>query len=215
MISINRRQSMGTGSHVPCIDRPLTRLGLPAVIVALVMIGTSPALAQVRAVTLEELRHELSPGDFISLVQTTGETVSGRLVRVEDTGLDIRSEIRQATGKQRLDVKIPLGAIQSLERPRDSSRNGARIGAGIGAGVALGMFTYAAAIDYNEIAEWAPMYLAMGAVYTGVGALVGWAIDSAHAKPHIRFNAPSVDTMTIRVAPLLARRKGMALVMSF
>jgi hypothetical protein len=193
----------------------INRLRLPAVIVALVMMGTSPALAQVRAVTLEELRHELSPGDFISLVQTTGETVSGRLVRVEDTGLDIRSEIRQATGKQRLDVTIPLGAIQSLERPRDSSSNGARLGAGVGAGVALGMFTYAAAVDYNEIGEFAPAYLAIGALYTGVGALLGWAIDAAQSKPHLRFNAPSAKTMTIRVAPLLTRRKGMALVMSF
>ena len=85
----------------------------------------------------------------------------------------------------------------------------------LGAGVSLGMFIYAAAVDYNEIDEWGPIYLAMGAVYTGVGALVGWAIDSAHSKPHVRFNAPSVQTMRIRVAPLLARRKGMALVLSF
>ena len=77
------------------------------------------------------------------------------------------------------------------------------------------MFVYAAAVDYNEIDEWAPMYLAMGAVYTGVGALVGWAIDSAHSKPHVRFNAPSAETMRIGVAPLLAHRKGMAFVMAF
>ena len=77
------------------------------------------------------------------------------------------------------------------------------------------MFIYAAAVDSNEIDEWAPMYLAMGALYTGVGALVGWAIDSAHSKPHLRFNAPSVESMRIGVAPLLARRKGMAFVMSF
>ncbi len=179
------------------------------------MIGTSPALAQVPLATLEELRREVSPGDFISLVQTTGEPVSGRLVRVTDTALDIRTEIRQATGKQRLDLTVPLTTIRTLERPRDSSRNGLRIGAGVGAGVALGMFTYAAAVDYNEISEWAPMYLVMGAVYTGVGALVGWAIDSAHSKPHLRFNAPSAGAMRIQVAPLLARRKGMAFVVSF
>ena len=55
----------------------------------------------------------------------------------------------------------------------------------------------------------------MGAVYTGVGAPIGWAIDSAHSKPHVRFNAQTAQTMRIRVAPLLARRKGMALVLSF
>ena len=225
MIRINRRSLGGsspasgsapdTGSRFPCVDRLLPRPLLPALIVALCMIGTSPALAQVQVGTLEEFRRELSPGDFISLVQTTGDSVRGRLVRFADTALDIRTETRLATGKQHADVTVPLGTIRSLERPRDSSRNGVLIGAGVGAGVSLGMFIHAAAVDYNEIDEWGPDYLAMGAIFTGVGALVGWAIDSAHSKPHVRFNAPSAQTMRIRVAPLLARRKGMALVLSF
>ncbi len=204
MSSCNRRQ-----------PGPLARLRLPTLIVALVTIGGLPALAQVREATLEELRHELSPGDFISLVQTSGESVTGRLVGFGDSALDIRSEIREDTGKQRLNITVPLATIRSLERPRDSSRNGLLIGAGIGGGLVLGMFVYAAAVDYNEIDEWASMYLAMGAVYTGVGALVGWAIDSAHSKPRVRFNAPSAETIRIGVAPLLARRKGMAFVIAF
>ena len=204
MSSCNRRQ-----------PGPLARLRLPTLIVALVTIGGSPALAQVREATLKELRHELSPGDFISLVQTSGESVTGRLVGFGDSALDIRIEIREDTGKQRLNIMVPLATIRSLERPRDSSRNGLLIGAGIGGGLVLGMFVYAAAVDYNEIDEWAPMYLAMGAVYTGIGALVGWAIDSAHSKPHVRFNASPNETMRIGVAPLVARRKGMAVVMSF
>ena len=197
------------------LERLAARLLFPALVVALCVIGTSPALAQVQVTTLEELRRELSPGDFISLVQTTGDSVTGRLVRFADTALDIRTETRQGTGKQRLDVTVPLGTIRSLERPRDSSRNGVLIGAGIGAGVSLGMFIYAAAVDYNEIDEWGPLYLGMGAAYTGVGALVGWAIDSAHSKPRVRFNAPPAETMRVRVAPLLGRRKGMAIVLSF
>ena len=188
---------------------------LPALIVALCVTGASPALAQVRVVTLEELRRELRPGEFISVVQTTGDAVRGRLVRFGDTALDIRSETRQGTGKQRLDVTVPVSSIRSLERPRDASRNGVLIGAGVGAGVSVGMFMYAAAVDENEIDEWGPIYLAMGAACTGAGALVGWAIDSAHSKPLVRFNAPSLKTRTIRVAPLLARRKGMALILSF
>jgi hypothetical protein len=194
---------------------PVDPFQLLALIVALDLIGASPVFAQMRISTLDELRRELSPGDVVSLVKTTGESVRGRLVRFADTALDIRSETRQVTGKQRLDVTVPYGTIRSLERPRDSSRNGVLVGAGIGAGVSLGMFIYAAAVDYNEIDEWGPIYLAMGAVYSGVGALVGWAIDSAHSKPHVRFNAPSAETMSIRVAPLLARRKGMVLVLSF
>jgi hypothetical protein len=137
------------------------------------------------------------------------------LVRSADAALDIRTENRQTAGKQHVDVTVPLGTIRSLERPRDSSRNGVLIGAGVGAAVSLGMFIHATAVDYNEIDEWGPLYLVTGTVLTGVGALVGWVIDSAHSKPHLRFNAPSARTMRIRVAPLLARRKGMALVLSF
>ena len=189
---------------------------LPALIVALCVTGASPALAQVRVVTLEELRRELRPGEFISVVQTTGDAVRGRLVRFGDTALDIRSETRQGTGKQRLDVTVPVSSIRSLERPRDASRNGVLIGAGVGAGVSVGMFMYTAAVDENENRQVGrPIYLAMGAACTGAGALVGWAIDSAHSKPLVRFNAPSLKTRTIRVAPLLARRKGMALILSF
>ncbi len=194
----------------------LAPLLLPALIVALDMIGASPALAQVRAATLDELRRELSPGDFISVVQTTGDSVKGRLLRFGDIDLDLQAETQQAPPEQRrLDLKIPLSAIQSLERPRDSSRNGVLIGAGVGAGVSLGMFIHAAAVDYNEIDEWGPDYLAMGAIFTGVGALVGWAIDSAHSKPNVRFDASSIATMRIRVVPLFSRGPGMALVVSF
>jgi hypothetical protein len=178
---------------------------------------TSRADGEVRVATLDELRRELSPGDFISVVQTTGDSVRGRLRRFGDTDLDIQAETQQALPEQRrpLDLNIPLSAIQSLERPRDSSRNGALIGAGIGGGFSLAMFVYAAAVDYNEIDEWGPGYLAGAAFFTGIGALAGWAIDFAHSKPHVRFNAPSTGTVAIRAVPLLSRGPGMAMVVSF
>ena len=178
---------------------------------------TSRADGEVPVATLDELRRELSPGDFISVVQTTGDSVRGRLRRFGDTDLDLQAETQQAPPEQRrpLDLKIPLSAIQSIERPRDSSRNGALIGAGIGGGFSLAMFVYAAAVDYNEIDEWGPTYLAIGGIYTGLGALAGWAIDRVHSKPHIRFDAPSPGTVTIRAVPLLSRGPGMAMVLSF
>jgi hypothetical protein len=195
----------------------LTWLLLPALIVALNVIGASPALAQVRVATLDELRRELRSGDFISVVQTTGDSVRGRLRRFGDADLDIQTETQQAPGQQRrlLDVTIPHGAIRSLERPRDSSRNGALIGAGVGGGVVLAMFVWAFSVDRNEIDEWGPSYLAAGGLYTGIGALAGWAIDRAHSRPHVRFEGPATGPLTIRAGPLLSRRPGMALVVSF
>lgn len=184
----------------------------PAVALACQSQTTSRADGAVRVATLEDLRRELSPGDVISVVQTTGDSVKGQLRRFGDADLDLQAETQQAPQEQ---LKIPLSAIQSLERPRDSSRNGALIGAGIGGGVSLAMFVYAAAVDYNEIDEWGPTYLAIGGLYTGLGALAGWAIDRAHSKSHIRFHAPSQGTVTIRAVPLLSKGQGIAMVLSY
>jgi hypothetical protein len=188
---------------------------LPVLVVAF---EAAPARAQPRVTTLDELQHELAPGDQISLVQTTGEALTGRLLRFGDRDLDVRIVLPPATGQPRrqLDVTIPLTAIQSLERPRDSSRNGIVIGAGVGAGFVGTMFVRAIAVDRNEIDEWGPIYLGYGVLFTGVGALVGWAIDAGHSKPPVRFKKPSAETTTISLVPLLSSRgRGMALAVSF
>lgn len=208
---------MGTSARQGLPSMRSAPLLLPALIVILDLIGTPPALAQVRVATLDELRRELASGDVISVVQTTGASVKGSLLRFGETDFDIRVETQQPPGQERgrLDITVPLSAIQSLDRPRDSSRNGALIGAGIGGGFVLGMFVWAVSVDRNEIDEWGAIYLGMGVLYTGIGALTGWVIDFAHSKRHIRFDAPSTGTMTIRVAPLLSRARGISVAASF
>ena len=77
------------------------------------------------------------------------------------------------------------------------------------------MFAYAAAVDRNEMDEWAAGYVVAGAVFTGLGALAGWAIDRAHSKPHVRYDAETSKAMAIRVVPLRSPNPGVALVVSF
>ena len=178
-------------------------------IVAFVVIGAAPCIAQTPVTSLEELRRELAAGDFISVVPAVGQPVAGRLVRFGNVDLDVRQE------RAPRDVTIPLNAIQSLERPRDPARNGAAIGAGIGAGVGGAMFLHALAIDRNEIDEWAAFYLGAAAVCTGIGALIGWAIDTADSKPHLRFDPSSARRTTVSVQPVYSRHGGIALAVSF
>jgi hypothetical protein len=137
--------------------------------------------------------------------------------RLGDTDLDIQAENRRTPGQQRrvLDINIPYSAIQSLERPVDSSRDGAIIGACTSVCPVLVMFVWAVAVDLNEIDEWFPYYLQAGCICSGIGALAGWAIDFAHSKPYIRFDAPYKGTVMIRAVPLVSRGPGMALVVSF
>lgn len=177
-------------------------------------IGARPCIAQTRVTSLEELRRTLAAGDLITIVPADGQPVAGRLMRLGEADLDLRVVDKRTPQERRTrTVTIPLNAIQSLERRRDSVRNGAAIGAGIGAGFGGAMFTYAFVIDRNEMDEWAPFYVGAAAVYTGIGALIGWAIDAARSKPHITFE-PSSHTK-ISVQPLYRQGRGIALAVSF
>ncbi|HEY7447265.1 MAG TPA: hypothetical protein VH702_03895 [Vicinamibacterales bacterium] len=176
----------------------------------------APAVAQPRAVTWDEIGQELAPGDRISLVQAGGESLTGELVSLGASELTVRTTTQPSPGQaRRLDMTIPFDSIQSLERRRDSSRNGALLGAGIGAGFVGTMFVSALATDRNEIDEWGYIYLGYGALFTGIGTLVGWAIDNAHSKPAIRFERAGAETTRISVAPLGFQGRGVALVVSF
>jgi hypothetical protein len=171
--------------------------------------GVSPAVAQTRVISLDELRRELAAGDFVTIVRDTGPPIEGRLIRFGVVDLDIRP--RATSGSNDGDLTISLDAIQSLQRPPDSTRNGTLIGAGIGAGTGGAMFVTAMAIDANEMDEWAPIYLGFAAISTGVGALIGWLIDNARSKPHIIFDAATKARQKVRVDPAILPGRGIAL----
>ena len=179
-------------------------------------IGVSPASAQTPVTSLEELRRELAVGDVITVVPAAGQPIAGRLMRLGTVDLEIRPANRRSSrerGPQ--DVTIALSALQSLERPRDSARNGGAIGAGIGAGFGGAMFVRALAVDRNELDEWATFYAGGAAICSGIGALIGWAVDAANSKPHIRFAASPDGRTTVSVRPVYSRGRGIALAVSF
>lgn len=167
---------------------------------AVLLLATAvPTLAQVQVTTLDELRRELRGGDLVSIVQTTGTSVEGELLRVGEADLDVKAQ-------HGLKVTVPFDVIRSLDRRRDTLTNGVLIGAAVGAAPFAGLFIYGMAVDMNEIDEWAPVYLALGGIGAGIGALVGLGVDSAISKPRLRFDA----------VPMISRsRKGMQFAVSF
>ena len=200
-------------------DPVRSRLGQVALLASIAIgfgsIGVPTAIAQTNVTSLEQLRRELAKGDFITVVPAVGPPVAGRLVRFGDVDLEIRpARPRGSRERDPRDVTIALDALQSLERPRDSARNGAAIGAGIGAGYGGAMFLHAVVVDRNEMDEWAALYLGGAAVCTGIGALIGWAIDAANSKPHVRFAASAGGRTRVSVQPLYSRGRGIALAVS-
>ena len=180
-------------------------------------ISAPPCIAQTRVTSLEDLRRTLAAGDVVTIVPAIGQPLAGRLMRLGDADLDVRVVNERTSPDRRLrDITISLDDIQSLERRRDSSRNGAAIGAGIGAWLGAAMFAYGFAVDRNEMDEWAPFYGTAAAVYSGIGALIGWAIDAANSKPHIRFEPfPGGGRTKVRVQPVYSRGRGIAVAVSF
>lgn len=178
-------------------------------------IGALPCIAQTRVASLEDLRGTLAAGDLITIVTADGP-VAGQLVRLGDVDLDIRV-VNKHTPRDRGPrvVTMAFNAIQSLERRPDTVRNGAAMGAVIGAGFGGAMFTYAFVIDRNEMDEWAPVYAGGAAVSTGIGALIGWAIDAARSKPHITFKPSPQKNTKVSVQPVYLLRRGIVLAVSF
>jgi hypothetical protein len=178
-------------------------------------IGVCSASAQTRLTSLAALRSELAAGDVVTVVPALGPPLSGRLMRLGDDELAIRLDIETVRAiRGARDVTIRFDDIRSLERRRDAVQNGATMGACVGAAYGGAMFVHALIVDRNEIDEWADFYAGFAAVSTGIGALVGWAIDARRSKPHIRFDAPSEEPARFQVQPLL-RRGGLALAVSF
>jgi hypothetical protein len=167
-------------------------------------IGAAPCDAQTPIPSVEELQRELTPGDVVTVVPADGQPVTGRLTRIGDGDLEIRPT-RGAQSRGLRDLIVPLGILRQLERRRDPVRNGVAIGAGIGAAVGGAMIVTGLIVDRNEADEWAAPYAAATAAFAGIGALVGWAIDAAKSKPHVRFDALR-DPRTIAGVQPRARR---------
>jgi HAMP domain-containing protein len=180
------------------------------------LIGASPCIAQTRVTSLEELRRTLAAGDYITVVPAAGHPVTGRLIRLGEADLDVHvADKHTPQDRGPRSVTMPLNAIQVLERRRDSARNGAAVGAAIGAGFGGAMFAYAFVIDRNEMDEWAPLYVGAAAAYTGIGALIGWMIDTANSKPHIRFEPSSGGRTKVSLHPVYSGRRGITVAVSF
>ena len=167
-------------------------------------IGAAPCIAQTRVTSLDELRRRLATGDTITVVSAGEQPIKGRLVRLGPDELGIRPG-KGSPDRNLRDITVRFDAIQSLRRPRDSARDGAAIGAGVGAAFAGALFIYALAVDRNDVGEWAPIYAGFAGAQVGIGALIGWAVDAAHSKPDIRFDAAPAGHTKVSLHPILPR----------
>ena len=104
----------------------MLRIGL---VVACVFLAATSAQAQELAGTFEQLRVLVKAGDTLTVTDTAGQPVRGKLVNLSSSSLSLN-----VSGTTREFQKVDVNAI--AKRGSDSLKNGALIGMAVGGGLA-------------------------------------------------------------------------------
>jgi hypothetical protein len=151
--------------------------------------------AQGIATSYQELKLLVRPGDAVTLVDSTGQKVSGRITDLSASALAMTVD-----GRSREWRETEVSTI--TQRRQDSLTNGALIGLGVGAAsAAVGGAVWAA----NTVADDtnAGDVAVVLAFYGGIGAAIGVGVDAMITKHYVIFDRRPGSGVTVSVAPQL------------
>jgi len=181
-----------------------------ALISTLGISGMPQAWAQ-QVSSFQQLQLLVKPGDKVTVVSpSTLKTTVGKIKDLTPSELRLT-----AGGVERTFSEQDVFEIR--QRRPDSLVNGAIWGAAILGGGVSALLITACAIDGCQ-GEDAPLLIAAGLIYTGIGAGVGVGIDAMIQGKHPVYRNPNrtVYAPGFHIAPVLsARRKGVALSYTF
>jgi hypothetical protein len=169
-------------------------------IAALLLLTISPAEAQQIAGTFDQLRVLVRPGDTLTVTDSTGQRVRGRLTELSASSLrlDVSGGLRQFQDSD----------VDTIEkRGADSLKNGALTGMAISGGFAvLGMAMTGVASEEPGVVVAATL------LYCGIGAGIGAGIDALIEGRHVIYASSNSASTRLAIAPILSRsRKGVLL----
>lgn len=171
--------------------RPITC----GVAVGLVLAVGTMAGAQEVATSFSELRLLTRTGDRVTVTDTRGRQVKGRVALLSPEHL----VVTDSSGRHEWTESDVVGIRQ--RRP-DSLLNGTLIGMGVGAGIVL-----VSAIAEDVSGPDADWYVLGAVIYGGIGAAIGVGIDVINKDEQDVFrHAP--PRAQVRLQPLLAPRGG-------
>jgi hypothetical protein len=142
-------------------------LSRAAGVVALLFVGATPLAAQESFADVQRL---LRPGDAVSLIDTNGSEVRGRVAGVGASSLRIAT--RQS------EREWPAQAIWQIRRNGDSLRNGTLIGLTIGGAIGVVGGLAWASLLHNEGHGAMSGFLFLAGVGAGGGAAMGAGFDA-------------------------------------
>jgi hypothetical protein len=177
----------------------MSRLTLSVILLMFVTTAT-PAEAQGVASTFEQLRLLVRAGDTVTVDESTGTVITGRIESLSPSTLILMTE-----GRRRELLESDITIIR--QRRQDSMANGAIIGLMSGAAAAGVLIAVACADDDCGGGEAA----ALIAIYAAVGTGIGVGVDALITKKQVIYEK-AVKSAQFRVSPLLAPgRRGVAL----
>ena len=161
-----------------------------------VLAATATVEAQGIANSFTELRLLVRPGDTVSVTDTTGREVTGKIAELSPSSLAL-----VVSGRRRDLREVDVTTIR--QRRGDSLQNGALIGMCIGGGLVLAAV---AAADDADLGGWG---VAMTVTYAGIGAGVGAGVDALIVTRQVIYEQPPAQGARLRISPILtAERKG-------
>jgi ABC-type Fe3+-hydroxamate transport system substrate-binding protein len=175
-------------------------------IVVLLTVAAPMAEAQTLASSFEQLQVLVKSGDTVSVTDSAGREMSGRI-----TSLSPSSLVLLVDGVQRDLSESEVGMVR--QRRQDSLGNGAKWGLGIGAGLGLAA-GLAIASEYSEARGAYIPILAL--VYGGIGAGVGAGMDALILSNQVIYFKPPRSSARVTVSPLVTpERKGVLFAFGF
>ena len=167
-------------------------------VVACVFFAATSAQAQELAGTFEQLRVLVKAGDTLTVTDTAGRPVRGKL-----TNLSASSMSLTVSGTNREFQKADVNTI--TKRGSDSLKNGALIGLAVGGGLAVAGI----AITVAEGGTDAGFFAAAALTYAGIGAGIGAGIDALIEGQRVIYANPVSPTTRLSIAPFVrGPRKG-------
>jgi hypothetical protein len=176
-------------------------------LLAIVLLLPLPVLAQQPAQSFDQLGLLIQAGDKMTVTDTWGHDVTGRLARLDATTLSMAIEADTRT--------FDASQVRRIQkRTSDSVLNGAVMGAVIG-GVATVLLT-AIGCGNQDCDASSDSYVLVGLIGAGAGAGLGALFDAMVQGKRTVYDAPTKSSAAVSLVPVIGRaRQGVLLNVRF
>ena len=168
----------------------------------LAAVAVTASLAEAQRVTFDRLALQLNQGDSVTVTDSDGRRLRGRIVDLSASTLAL-----QVDGLRRDLNRGDISAVQ--RRERDSLKNGAAIGFASGVAVLVGLAVLPDG-DLNPTG-----FMIVGSLFGAAGAGIGAGLDALHEETQVIYRT-TPSNRRLAVSPVVSlERQGVSVSLGF